>query len=94
KQIAAISQEIFENFAEESQISFVPVTKFDPIHLSQEFSQRPLGVSEVTPKSLDPVVSLRTKPRVSAPPRRNSRRSHPGVNKRSAIALGTSARVL
>uniref|UniRef100_A0A5K3F8C7 RING-type domain-containing protein n=2 Tax=Mesocestoides corti TaxID=53468 RepID=A0A5K3F8C7_MESCO len=49
---------------------------------------------EVTPKSLDPVVSLRTKPRVSAPPRRNSRRSHPGVNKRSAIALGTSARVL
>ncbi|KAM7532823.1 hypothetical protein Aperf_G00000129088 [Anoplocephala perfoliata] len=38
-QVSKTVKEIIENYAEESQTDFVPVTRFDPLHLSQEFSQ-------------------------------------------------------
>ncbi|VDO03048.1 unnamed protein product [Rodentolepis nana] len=38
-QIAKAINETVDNFAEESQTEFVPATRFEPLHLSQEFSQ-------------------------------------------------------
>ncbi|VUZ45182.1 unnamed protein product [Hymenolepis diminuta] len=38
-QISKAIKEIVDNFAEECQAEFVPATRFEPLHLSQEYSQ-------------------------------------------------------
>ncbi|VDN14843.1 unnamed protein product, partial [Dibothriocephalus latus] len=91
KEIAAVTEEIFINFANESSMAFVPVVKIGSLHLSQEMSQVP---SEVVEQKTDKL--FRQPP---ARPRRNStllKRNARGptqTGNRLVVSLGTSARV-
>nr|CDS26703.1 breast cancer type 1 susceptibility protein [Hymenolepis microstoma] len=49
-QISKAIKEIVDNFSEESQTEFVPATRFEPLHLSQEFSQALPQQPKGTPK--------------------------------------------
>uniref|UniRef100_A0A915EVZ1 Uncharacterized protein n=1 Tax=Echinococcus canadensis TaxID=519352 RepID=A0A915EVZ1_9CEST len=97
KQIASVGKKIIDDFVEESKNEFVPVTKFEQLHLSQEFSQAQHTQPKVVKaksKSSETVGISSLKSGFSLMTKRISRRDQPRTSKRMAIALGTSARIL
>ncbi|EUB55385.1 Breast cancer type 1 susceptibility protein [Echinococcus granulosus] len=60
KQIASVGKKIIDDFVEESKNEFVPVTKFEQLHLSQEFSQAqiPMTPEKGTPSTINIQPSL------------------------------------
>ncbi|VDM35424.1 unnamed protein product [Hydatigera taeniaeformis] len=106
EQIALLGKKIIDDFVEESRREFVPVTKFEQLHLSQELSQAQVGSLPLTVKNVQPkVVSTRNKSSetvvasslrsgFSLLTKRYSRCDQPRTCKRTAVALGASARIL
>nr|VZI22132.1 unnamed protein product [Spirometra erinaceieuropaei] len=91
KEIAAVSEEIFTNFANESSMAFVPVVKIGSLHLSQEMSQAPLEVVEKKTEKL--FRQPHTRPRRNSTLLKRSVRGAPQNGNRLVVSLGTSARV-
>ncbi|KAL7064568.1 hypothetical protein AAHC03_05517 [Spirometra sp. Aus1] len=91
KEIAAVSEEIFTNFANESSMAFVPVVKIGSLHLSQEMSQAPLEVVEKKTEKLFRQPHIR--PRRNSTLLKRSVRGAPQNGNRLVVSLGTSARV-